>query len=149
MEELIYYLHVVIINSRLVAVPCQCPAKGPYIYRNVSSANYSLCENPCKPLQKKSSKFTKKITHVDVMMIHNLVWLEICYFYISQTKSSLDKIFYKIVYHLHVWFFNEFRQLFTVICMDFHEIMVCTKYVPDWLVAEQYSRQRSPLAPKY
>jgi len=28
--------------------------------------------------------------------------LEICYFYISQTKSSLDKIFYKIVYHLYV-----------------------------------------------
>jgi hypothetical protein len=27
--------------------------------------------------------------------------LEICYFYISQTKSSLDKIFYKIVnYHI-------------------------------------------------
>ena len=25
--------------------------------------------------------------------------LEICYFYISQKKSSLDKIFYKIVYH--------------------------------------------------
>ena len=84
---------------------------------------------------KKSSKFTKKITHVDDMMIHNLVkylvqtrlllrdiyknnkfltnhldsfWLEICYFYISQTKSSLEKIILQgcvSIYHLHVWFF--------------------------------------------
>ena len=42
---------------------------------------------------KKPSKFTKKITHIDDIMIH------IYYFYISQTKSSLEKIFYKIVYH--------------------------------------------------
>ena len=66
---------------------------------------------------KKSSKFTKKITHVDDMMIHNLVkylvqarlhlWLEICYFNISQTKSSLDKIFYKIVYN-HIIYMCDF-----------------------------------------
>ena len=81
-------------------------------------------------MTKKSSKFTQKITHLDDMMVHNLVkyfvqtrlrlrlldikrinfkpescpndLLEICYFYISQTKSSLNKIFYKVVYHLHV-----------------------------------------------
>ena len=58
---------------------------------------------------KKSSKFVKKFTHIDDMMIHKLVkylvqtrlrlWAikitnsEICYFYSSQTKSSLDNIF--------------------------------------------------------
>jgi hypothetical protein len=38
--------------------------------------------------------------------------LEICYFYISQMKSSLDKIFYKVVYHHIIYmceFFGEFR----------------------------------------
>ena len=103
-----------------------------------------------KPMQitvKKSSKFTKKITHVDDMMIHNFVkylvqtqtlfvryknnkflinhltafCLEICYFYILQTKSSLDKIFYKVVYHHIIYmcdFFGEFRRLF---CRGLHE----------------------------
>ena len=33
--------------------------------------------------------------------------LEICYFYISQTKSSLEKIFYKIVYH-HIIYMCDF-----------------------------------------
>jgi hypothetical protein len=28
--------------------------------------------------------------------------VQICYFYILQTKSSLEKIFYKVVYHLYV-----------------------------------------------
>ena len=47
---------------------------------------------------KKSSKFTKK-----------------SYFYISQTKSSLDKIFYKVVYHHIIYmcdFCVKFRWLF-------------------------------------
>ena len=64
---------------------------------------------------KRSSKFTKKITHVDDMMIHNL-----CYFYISQAKSSLDKIVCKIVYHYIIYmcdFFSEFKRLF---CHDLH-----------------------------
>ena len=42
-------------------------------------------------------------------------WLEICYFYISQTKSSLEKLFYKVVYQYIIYmcdFFGEFRQLF-------------------------------------
>ena len=82
---------------------------------------------------KKLSKFTKQIKHVDDMMIHNLVkylvqtWLclwdikittfkpescldnllEICYFCISQTKSSLNKIFYKVVYH-HIIYMCDF-----------------------------------------
>jgi len=83
----------------------------------------------------------KKITHVDDMMIHNLVknlvqnrlrlWdikitnfqprsclndlLEIYYFYISQMKSSLGRIFYKIVFHHIIYmcdFFCEFKWLF-------------------------------------
>ena len=50
---------------------------------NVSSANHDLCENSCKPQQKKLFKFTKKITHVDDMMIHNLVK------YLVQTRLFL------------------------------------------------------------
>jgi len=101
-------------------------------------------------MTKKLSKFTEKIAHVNDMMIYNLVkyfvqtrlvlWdiqitnfksescpsdlLEICYFYISQTKSSLDKIFYKGVYHHIIYmcdFFGEFRRIFSVVCMGFHE----------------------------
>jgi len=62
-----------------------------------------------KPVQttaKKSSKFTKKLSD-DL--------LEIYYFYISQTKLSLDKIFYKVVYHYIIYicdFFGEFRRIF-------------------------------------
>ena len=74
---------------------------------------------------KKATTIHQKITHVDDMMTYNLIkylvqtrlrlrdikitnfklescphdLLEICYFYILQTKSSLDIIFYKIVYH--------------------------------------------------
>jgi hypothetical protein len=47
--------------------------------------------------------------------------LEICYFYISQIKSSLDKIFYKVVYYHIIYmydFFGEFRRLF---CRGLHE----------------------------
>ena len=39
----------------------------------VSGANHNLRENPCKPRQKKLSKFTKEITYVNDMMIHKLV----------------------------------------------------------------------------
>ena len=92
-------------------------------------------------MTKSSCKFTQKIIHVDNMMIHNFAkiyspnsisfvryknnkfliniwtafWLEFCYFYISQIKSSLDKIFYKIVYHHIIYlcdFFGKFRRLF-------------------------------------
>ena len=120
---------------------------------------------------KKSSKFTKKITHVDDMMKHNLVkysvqsWLrlwnikiinfkptsclddllEICYFCISQTKLSLDKIFYKIVYHHIIYmcdFFVNLDDFFTVICTGFHEgrgfhqicsLCVFTLILPSWM----------------
>ena len=101
-----------------------------------------------KPVQtttKKSSKFIKKITHVDDIMIYNLVkylvqtrlrlWDEICYFYISQTKSSLDKIFYKVVYHHIIYmcdFFDEFRWLFLPwFAWVFTKVMVSTRYVPE------------------
>jgi len=89
-------------------------------------------------IAKKLSKFIKKFTHVDDLMIHNIVkiscpnstlfvryknnkfqagkvstgLLEVCYFYISQMNSSLDKIFYKVVYHHIIYmcnFFDEFR----------------------------------------
>ena len=115
----------------------------------VFSGNHSLCENSCKPRQKCHLNSQKKITHIDDMMIHNLakyliqtqlcLWdikiinfkptscpddlLEIYYFYISQKKSSLDKIFCKIVYHHIIYmcdFFREFRWLF---CHGLHEFL--------------------------
>ena len=104
---------------------------------------------------KKSSKFTKKITHVDNMMIYNLVkylvqtrlhlWdikitnlkpescpddlLETCYFYISQTKSILNKIFYKVMYHHIIYmydFFGKFKRLFlSWFAQTFTKAVVC------------------------
>ena len=50
--------------------------------------------------------------------------LEICYFYISQMKSSLDKIFYKVVYHLIIYmcvFFVNLNDFFTVVSISFHK----------------------------
>ena len=100
--------------------------KGTYLVQTTTSWK------SMQIMAKKLSKFTKKITHVDDMMIHNFVkylvqtrlclWdiIEICYFYISQTKSSLDKIFYKIVYHHIIYmcdFLGEFKRFF---CRDLH-----------------------------
>ena len=106
---------------------------------------------------KKSSKF-KKITHIDDMMIHNFVkylvqtrlhlWdmkitnfkpgscpddlLEIYYFHISLKESSLDKIFYKIVYH-HIICMYDFLVIlddfFVVVCTSFYEDFVSTRHV--------------------
>ena len=60
--------------------------------------------------------------------------LEICYFYISQMKSSLDKIFYKIVYH-HIIYMCDFlvnlNNIFAVVCTGFHEVVVSTRYVSE------------------
>ena len=105
------------------------------------------------------SKFTKKITHVDNMMIHNLVkylvqtrlrlwdtkitnfkpvilsiwFVRKLFFYISQTKLSLNKIFYKIVYHHIIYmcdYFGEFRWLFLPwFARVFTKVMVSTKHV--------------------
>ena len=120
--------------------------------------------------KKKLSKFIQKITHVDDMMIHNFVkylvqtrlrlwdikitifktnhldnttfWLENYYFYISQTKSSLDKIFYKVVYHHIIYmcdFFGEFRRLF---CYDLHEFSRSL-----WFALEKPTLSQSPSRP--
>ena len=61
------------------------------------------------------------------MMIYNLVK------YLVQTKSSLDKIFYKIVYHHIIYmcdFFVNLDDFFVVVCTNFHEDLVSTRYVP-------------------
>ena len=53
------------------------------------------------------------------------VLLEICYFYISQTKLNLDKKFYKVVYHHIIYmcgFFVNLNNFFTVVCTSFHEV---------------------------
>ena len=107
---------------------------------------------------------TKKITYVDDIMIHNFVkylvqiqlrlWdikitnfkpescpddlLEIYYFYISQTKLILDKIFYKVVYHHIIYmcdFFGEFRRFF---CRDSHGFSRRLWFPPDMFIFRQY-----------
>ena len=44
----------------------------------------------------------------------------ICYFYMSQTKSSLDKNIYKVVYH-HIIYMCDFSvNLDNFFCYDLH-----------------------------
>ena len=48
----------------------------------------------------------------------------VCYFYISQIKSSLYEIFYKVVYHHVIYmcdFFVNLDDFFNMVCTDFHE----------------------------
>ena len=49
-------------------------------------------------------------------------------------KSSLDKIFYKVVYH-HIIYMCDFflvylDDFFAVVCMSFTKVAVSTIYVP-------------------
>ena len=53
------------------------------LFGNVSGANHNLRENSCKPWQKGRLNSSKKITHVDDMMVHNIVK------YIIQTRLHL------------------------------------------------------------
>jgi len=54
------------------------------------------------------------------------------FFYISQTKSNLDNIFYKLVYN-HIIYMCDFLvnldDFSAVVCTNFHEVVVCTRYV--------------------
>ena len=130
---------------------------------------------------KKSSKYTQKITHVDDMMIHNLVKYLIqthkknhtCRWYddtqsckiscpnstsyvryknnkfqarklskwfvifISQKRSRVwTRYFTKlciIISSTCVIFLINLHNFFVIVCTGFHEIVVCTRYVPDVL----------------
>ena len=61
-------------------------------------------------------------------------WLENCYFYISKKNSSLDKIFYKVMYH-HIIYMCDFLMnlddFFIIICTHFHKAHggISTRYV--------------------
>ena len=72
-----------------------------------------LCPNSNSFVRYKNNKFqTRKVCPQYP--------LEICYFYVSQTNSSLDKIFYKVMYHHIIYMcdlFVEFRRLF---CCGLH-----------------------------
>ena len=114
---------------------------------------------PAQIIPKKSQLNLPKITHVDNMMIHNLIkylvqtrlylWdikirnfkpescpndlLEICYFYISQTKSSLDKIFCKlciIISSICVILLVNLYDFLLWFARVFTKIAVSTRYVP-------------------
>ena len=69
------------------------------------------CPNSTSSMRYKNNKFLT-------------FWLEICYFYISQTKSSLGKIFYNIIYQ-HIIYMCDFLvnldDFFAVVCTGFHE----------------------------
>ena len=65
------------------------------------------CLNSTSFVRYKNNKFLTN--YLDSFLAWNLL------FYISQTQSSLDKIFYKIVYHHIIYmcdFFGEFRWFF-------------------------------------
>ena len=70
----------------------------------------------------KNNNFQKRITIFKKEK--SVFFFENCYFYISQTKSNLYKIFYNVVYH-HVIYMNDFLvnldDFFTVVCTSFHE----------------------------
>ena len=53
------------------------------VYGNVSGGNHKLRENSCKPRQKNRLNSPRKITHVDDVMIHNIVK------YLVQTRLFL------------------------------------------------------------
>ena len=77
-------------------------------------------------------------------------------------KSSLDKIFYKIAYHHIIYmcdFFMNLYNFFVVVCTGFHEVVVCTRYVPfhqtpfnrfplsiysSWIVVFKHRKNRTP-----
>ena len=109
-------------------------------YDDTQSCNIS-CPNSTSFVRYKNNKF--QTNHLDNFLAWNLFLFEICYFYISQTKSSLDKIFYKIVYHHIVYMGDFFVNLddffFVLVYMSFHKVMVCTRYIPDHI-----SRGRRP-----
>ena len=105
-------------------------------------ANHSW--KPVQTMVKKSSKFIKKITHIDDIMIHNLVkylvqtlfrlWdVKITNFYLTNEVEFGQDILHDCIssYHLHVWFFlMNLYDLFAVVCTGFYEVVVCTRYVP-------------------
>ena len=94
---------------------------------------------------KNSSKFTKKITHVDDMIIHNLIkysvqtllhlWdikitnslqisRNLLFLYLTNEVEFGQDILQDCVssYHLYVWFFFvNLDDFFTVVCTSFHE----------------------------
>ena len=55
------------------------------------------------------------------------------FFYISQRSRVWTRYFIRlciIISSRCVNFFYEFRRFFAVVCTDFHEVVVCTRYVP-------------------
>ena len=88
------------------------PSKQWAIYnRDISSANHNFVKTRANHSKKKSSKFTKKITHVDDMMIHNLVKYRVqtrlrlwVFLYLTNEVEFVQDILQDCVssYHLHV-----------------------------------------------
>ena len=87
--------------------------------------------------------------------------LEICYFYISQTKSSLDKIFYKILYH-HIiyicdffvnlddffllWFAWIFTKLWFALDMSFFSLDHKSQY-PNQVIVNKFYQELTTMPP--
>ena len=76
-----------------------------------------FCPNSTSFVRYKNIKFLTN--HLDNFLVWNLFFL-------------LDKIFYKTVYHRIIWmcdFLVNLDNFFTMLYTDFHEVVVCTRYV--------------------
>ena len=88
-----------------------------------SSENHNFVKIRANHGKKKSSKFTKKITHLDVVqdIVQDIshrrsrVWIKYC-IRLCIIISSRCMIF-----------FINLDDFFTLICMNFYEIVVCTE----------------------
>ena len=110
-------------------------------------------------MAKNSSKFIKTITHIDDMMIHNpvkyfftnstpfvryknnkfltnyldnfLAW-NLFFLYLTDKVEFGQDILqgYVSSYHLDMWFFFNLDDFFVMVCTSFHEVVVCTRYIP-------------------
>ena len=125
---------------------CICTTKKG----NISSANHNFMKTHANHA-KKSSKFTKKITHLDDMMVHNFIKYLIqtrlrlwdikrtnffgeFVIFISHKRSRVwTKYFTKlfiIISYIYVIFLVNLDNFFGMVCTDFHKIIVCARYVP-------------------
>ena len=83
------------------------------------------CPNSTSFVRYKNNKYLTN--HLDNFLTWNLFFL-----YLTDEVEFGQDILQCCLssYHLYVWFFCEFRLFFVIVCTDFHEVVVCTRYVP-------------------
>ena len=84
-----------------------------------------FCPNSTSFVRYKNNKFLTN--HMDNFLAWNLFFL----YLIDEVKFGQDILQGCVSsYHLHVFFFEFRRLFFAMVCTGFHEVMVCTRYVP-------------------